>query len=156
MAMARSRPGTGPRSLLMLMVPFVAIVAMASVTAGSDGGSDPGIDAARQRWAAEGSADHRITYLLNGFGPATVTFGGGVIVDYDPGHPRLEDAPVFWVDALFEAIDAVADDPAGDVLSVEFDATTGHPRSASLDPDRSRRGEEWTIDVLGVEPLAER
>jgi len=140
----------------MLMVPFIAIVVLMTATRGLDVGEDVGVDQARDRWDANGSADHRITYRLNGFGPATVTFVDGVIADYEPGHPRLEDAPVYWVDSLLEAIDVVEDDPHGDVVAVEFDETSGHPWSAALDPDRDRRGEEWTIEILAVELLGER
>ena len=153
MTMARSRPGKGARSVLMLMVPFIAIVVLMTATRGLDVGEDVGVDDARERWTAVGSADHRISYRLNGIGPATVTFVDGVIADYEPGDPRLEDAPVYWVDALLDAIEVVEDDLRGDVLAVEFDATLGHPLSASLDPERDERGDEWTIEVLSVELL---
>ena len=83
-------------------------------------------------------------------GPATVTFVGGVIVDYDAGDPRLEDAPVHWVDSMFDAIEAVQDDLGGDVLAVDFDDVLGYPRFASLDPDRTDTGDEWTIAVDSV------
>lgn len=153
MTMARSRPGKGTRSVLMLMVPFIAIVVLMTATRGLDVSEDVGVDAAQERWRAEGSADHRITYRLNGIGPATVTFVGGVIVDYEPGDPRLEDAPVYWVDSLLEAIDLVEDDRSGDVIAVEFDEALGYPKSATIDPDSDARGEEWTIEVLEVELL---
>lgn len=153
MAMARSRPGKGTRSVLMLMIPFIAIVVLMTATRGLDVGEVVGVDAAQERWRANGSVDHRITYRLNGIGPATVTFVDGVISDYEPGDPRLEDAPVFWVDSLLDAIALVEDDPFGDVLDAEFDEELGHPLSASVDPERDQDGEEWTIEVLDVELL---
>jgi hypothetical protein len=153
MAMARSRPGKGTRSVLMLMVPFIAIIVLLNATQGLDVGEDVGVDEAQERWSANGSADHRITYRLNGIGPATVTFVDGVIADYEPGDPRLEDAPVHWVGSILEAIALVEDDPQGDVVAVVFDEHLGHPVSVSLDPDRDKQGEEWTIEVLDVELL---
>lgn len=153
MAMARSRPGKGTRSVLMMMVPFIAIVVLMTATRSLDVSEDVGVDAAQERWRANGSADHRITYRLNGIGPATVTFIDGVIADYEPGDPRLEDAPVFWVDSLLEAIDLAEDDLRGDVVAAEFDEELGHPLSASVDPERDQDGEEWTIEVLEVELL---
>jgi len=153
MSMARSRPGKGSRSVLMLMVPFIAVIILLIATRGLDVREDVGVDAARDRWNSNGSPDHRITYRLNGIGPATVTFVDGVIVDYEPGDPRLEDARVYWVDSLLEAIDLIEDDLGGDVLAVEFDEALGHPISASLDPDRDEVGDEWTIEVLDVELL---
>lgn len=153
MAMARSRPGKGARSVLMLMVPFIAIVVLMTATRGLSVSEDVGVDAARDRWSGAGAADHRLTYRLNDIGPATVTFVDGVIVDYEPGDPRLEDAPVYWVDSLLEAIAVVQDDLRGDVLAVDFDDALGYPRWASLDPDRDESGDEWTIEVLTVELL---
>lgn len=138
----------------MLMVPFVAITVLMTATRGLDRSEDVGVDAAEQRWRSKGSPDHRITYRLNGIGPATVTFVGGVIAEYEPGDVRLEDAPVYWVDSLLEAIDLIEDDIGGDVLAAEFDDELGHPWSATLDPDRDREGDEWTIEVLEVELLA--
>ncbi|MFN3216980.1 MAG: DUF6174 domain-containing protein [Acidimicrobiales bacterium] len=139
--------------MLMLMVPFIAIVVLMTATRGLDISEDVGVDAAQERWRSNGSPDHRITYRLNGIGPATVTFLDGVIADYEPGDPRLEDAPVYWVDSLLEAIDVVEDDLGGDVLAVEFDTDLGHPLSAAVDPERDREGDEWTIEVLEVELL---
>lgn len=138
----------------MLMVPFIAIVVLMTATRGLDSSEDVGVDAAQERWRSNGSADHRVTYRLNGIGPATVIFVDGVIAGYEPGDPRLEDAPVYWVDSLLEAIDAVEDDRNGDVLAVEFDEELGHPLSAAVDPERDREGDEWTIEVLEVELLA--
>ncbi len=155
MAMARSRPGKSTRSVLMLLVPFVAIVVLMTATRGLSVSEDVGVDAARARWADAGSPDHRVTYRLNDIGPATVTFVDGVIADYEPGDPRLEDAPVYWVDALLDAIDVIEDDLRGDIVAVDFDDVIGYPRSASLDPDRDEIGDEWTIEVLDVELLTE-
>lgn len=146
---AKPQPQNRARTMLRVGAPFVGIMMFIGVVGGSYS-EDVGVDDAREWWAIKGPTTYEITYTYRGLGPATVVFDGVAVIEYRTGDPRLEDATIYWVRTLFDAVDQVEDDLRGDVLAVEFDAEWGYPISASLDPDRDETGDEWSFEVLSL------
>lgn len=142
----------GPRSskarlLLMLAAPMVVAGMFFSVSPRAE---DAGVAGARDRWEDVGAADYSMTYTFRGLGPATVRMTDGVMVDYRTDDPRLEDGVIYWPDRLFEVLAEVEADPAGEVVSVDYDDELGVPVRATVDPDTSVPGDEWSFEVLDL------
>ncbi|MFV2038654.1 MAG: DUF6174 domain-containing protein [Acidimicrobiales bacterium] len=149
MTRSGARPRGRARTMLMVGAPFVGILLFIGVTQ-TINIEDVGLNQALDRWEDNGPAAYEITYTYRGLGPATVVFDGTAVVDYSTGDPRLEDATIYWVKTLFDVVNEVEDDIGGDVLSVEFDPEWGYPLRASLDPESSEVGDEWSFEVLSL------
>ncbi len=142
-----------PRTLLMLGVPFVAVVLFMVTTRAADP-QDVGIRAARQLWVDSGTIGYEMTYTYRGLGPATVVWDGTAVVEYRTGDPRLEDATIYWVDTLFAEIESTIAATNGYVESVEFHPRLGYPVRARLDPVRTEAGDEWEFEVSVLRELS--
>lgn len=146
------------RTMLIVAAPFFAILMFMTVTRGSDR-EDVGVYDAAVLWADNGPDAYRLSYTITGqpgvLGPATVTVRDGTITSYETSDPALEDGRVYTVEQTFFIIEGVANDPEGDVLAVEFDAELGYAVSVSFDPIRGAIDDEWSLEVVSFEVLAE-
>ncbi len=140
------------------MLPFLALILFMAVTSGK-GGTDSGAYDNATKWAENGFGSYEMTYTITvaegiELGPTTVEVQEGVLVDYQTSSPQLEDAPRHTVESLLFAIEDQSRGTTSDVADVAYDEDLGYPTAVSFDPDLSREGDEWSIEVTALNELA--
>lgn len=152
--MATSTAGTSDRirSFLRVGAPFVAILVFIGISQRIEVGRSAIIEA-QETWEEMGPDAYEMTYTYRDLGTATLEYRDGAVVAYRTDDPRLEDAEIYWVDELFHLLRVTAESFDGQVKLVQFHPTLGYPVRATIDPDMNEDGDEWTFEVIDLEPL---
>jgi hypothetical protein len=131
-------------------VTVVALVAVAACGSESRTSNEEPYSDASDRWRDAGLSGYTITYFVTGgvgrVGPKAVQVVNAEAVEVDTSDPT-QLAPSFSVADFFDEINA-----ADVVVSADFDADLGYPTQIDLDPIENAIDDEFSVEVVSLEP----